>query len=236
MYAPYQVWKFCPDNQESITWYIFHLKRKRAMKTMVGEKVKTINADWIFFDSEDEQWDVLDTQTYEITDEWELLSEKEVKELWKEQLYIDANFTLADIANRKSKVWVFNSAIDRGAKGKPVFSEYEAMQIVKVWRDENKEPENESVNKVDNVFWIFKLKKQIPFNVGGGDQKITDDWVVYNFSGDRWELLEDKFKDHVKKYKQIDYETLHIEWKRFFNKLESKPKYINIQDIEDDTS
>ncbi len=238
MYAPYQVWKFHPDNLESINWYIFHLKKQRPLKTTVGNKTKVINADWVFYDSEDEDWNVLDTKRYEITDNWKLVPLDELKVLWREQMYPNANFSLIDIAERKPRAWVHNSRMNMNPRGKPVFSEHEALKLVKIWGDQYKEPDMSSQFKSGGLFWIFQLNLQIIFDTNNSEIQINDDWLVYNFHRDSWEGLDSKLKNNVndKTCQRISYETLYNEWENFFDKSKSKPSYINLQDIAEDTT
>lgn len=242
IYSPYQVWKFHPDNQKSITWWVFHLKKEIAIRIMAGKQTKTTKSSWILYDCEDEDWNPLEQDNFPVTEDWIQVELDELKEVWREQ-FGDARFSMADIAEKNPMVWVFNSRCDVNPRGKPTFSNYEASKLDTIildddrYKKETEELAGPSLFKSGGLFWIFRLDTQIEFE-REDNFKFKDDWLVYNFNRGGWENLDEKLKKRVNNQtcQRISYDTLFSEWEKFFEKLANKPNYINLEDIAEDTS
>ncbi len=163
MYAPYQVWKFSPDSSGSIVWWIFRLNKKANFKLTANGKSKIIQTEWIFYNWENETWNILDRKN-SVTNTWKMIGLKELKDVWQTQFF-DACFSMADIAERKPKVWVLNPKINMNPRGKPIFSGYEASKLEKIIREpgeyerESEELAGPSQFKKGDLLWIFKLNK-----------------------------------------------------------------------------
>ncbi|MEK7115122.1 MAG: hypothetical protein AAB847_02075 [Patescibacteria group bacterium] len=244
IFSPLQVWKCHPDNQESITWWVFHLKKMAIFKTKIDNRVKTIQSNWILYDGEDEDWNIFEENSHSTTKEWIPVGQDELREIWQEQFH-NAPFSMADIRDRKPMVWAFNSRTNMNPKGKPIFSGYEASKLDTTQDDDKYIKETEELAgpsqfKSGGLFWFFRLNKRIQFEFEAEKNipKFSDDWLAYNFEKDQWESLDKKSQDNVsdRTYQRISYETLFDEWERFFSKLERKPKYISMGDIAEDTS
>lgn len=243
IYSPLQVWKFHPDNLKSVTWWIFHLKKEVFLKIRKRNKIKIIRSFWILYDSEDEDWSVFEKNSYPITKEWTPVGQDELREIWQEQ-FRNPPFTMADIRDRKPMVWAFNSRINMNPRGKPIFSGYEASKLDTIIRDDDKyireteELAGPSQFQSGGLFWFFRLNQPIRFEFKEKKLKFDDDWLAYNFEKDGWESLDTQFQNSVnnKTCQRISYETFFSEWEGFFNKLDSRPKYINLEDIAEDTS
>lgn len=231
MYSPLQVWKFHPDNLESVTWWVFHLKKIAVLRTRVNNKIKTVKSFWVLYDSEDEDWTILENNT--ITEDWTLVELDELKEIWKEQ-FTDAQFSMADIEDRKPMVWTYYVPINAGLPGELTYSRNEIDKITDI-----DEAEIKNAPLKEALFWIFNLNIKVMFH--GKNYAYGSNWVVYDVSENKWLSKDDKFIVSDKTCSRVTYDELTSEWDNFFKTKDSEspppePPPFNFNDIKEDTS